>query len=64
MLCRFESGSGHHLPQQEQQMRQPNPLDPLDGVKRWLAELWPVERAAVLVGIAAVAALLIMWAVR
>ncbi len=45
-------------------MRQPNPLDPLDGVKRWLAELWPLERAAVLVAIAAAAAVLIMWAVR
>ncbi len=45
-------------------MRQPNPLDPLDGVKRWLAELWPVERWAVIVGCAAVAVVLIMWAVR
>ena len=45
-------------------MRQPNPLDPLDPFKRWLSNMWPVERAAVLVGIAAVACVLIMWAVR
>ena len=45
-------------------MRQPNPLDPLDPFKRWLSNMWPVERAAALMGIAAVAVLLIMWAVR
>ncbi len=45
-------------------MRQPNPLDPLDDVKRWFADLWPMERAAaVLVGIAVVVAL-VLWAVR
>jgi hypothetical protein len=45
-------------------MQQPNPLDPLDGVKRWLAELWPLQRWLALTGCAAVAVLLIMWAVR
>ncbi len=50
--------------QQQEKMRQPNPLDPLDDVKRWFADLWPVERAAaVLLGIAVIT-VLVLWAVR
>jgi hypothetical protein len=45
-------------------MKQPNPLDPLDPYKRWYRELWPLERAAVLVGIAAVIASLLLWVTK
>ena len=48
--------------------REPNPLDPLDAVKRWLRELWPVERVAVMLGTAASAAaviwLMLLWVTR
>lgn len=45
-------------------MRQPNPLDPFDDVKRWLAELWPIERVAVYLGLAGLVWVLIAWAVH
>jgi hypothetical protein len=42
-------------------MRQPNPLDPLDDVKRWFADLWPMERAAAVLVLLAVIAVLLLW---
>ena len=48
--------------------REPNPLDPLDAVKRWLRELWPAQRVAVMLGTAASAAaviwLMLLWVTR
>ena len=48
--------------------REPNPLDPLDAVKRWFHELWPAERVAVMLGAAASAAvltwLMLWWVTR
>ena len=41
--------------------KHPNPMDPLDGVKRWYRELWPIERAAVIVCLAAVIYLMGLW---
>ena len=64
-LCRFESGSGHHDQQQQgAAVRQPNPMDPLDGFKRWMEDLWPVQRWAVYIMILAVAVVLVLWAIR
>ena len=48
--------------------REPNPMDPWDDIKRWLAALWPAERVAVVVCAALVAAaliwLMLMWISR
>jgi hypothetical protein len=48
--------------------QEPNPMDPLDSVKRWLRQLWPAERVAVMLCAAAGAALLIwlmlLWVSR
>ena len=44
--------------------RSPNPMDPLDDVKRWFAELWPVQQCALIVGVLAALAVLVAWALR
>ena len=48
--------------------REPNPMDPWDDIKRWLAQLWPAERVTVVVCAALVAAaltwLMLMWISR
>ena len=48
----------------ERTMRQPNPLDPLDGVKRWLDSLWPIERVSVYLLTAAAVILLMAYVTR
>jgi len=45
-------------------MRQPNPLDPLDGVKRWYHDLWPIERLGVAAALAGVLVLLLLYVTR
>lgn len=45
-------------------MRQPNPLDPLDGFKRWYQELWPMQRVGFWLCAAAVAWGLLMYVTR
>ena len=45
-------------------VRQPNPLDPLDGIKRWLDDMWPMQRVSVYLLTVAVVLLLILWAIR
>ena len=49
---------------QEATMRQPNPMDPLDGFKRWMEGLWPMQRVSVYSLAAAVVATLLLWATR
>jgi len=53
---------------QRNMYREPNPLDPLDAVKRWFHELWPAQRVAAVVGAAASAAvltwLMLLWVTR
>lgn len=45
-------------------MRQPNPLDPLDDVKRWLDNMWPIERVSVYLLTAAAVLLLLLYVTR
>ena len=52
--------------QQQQQgentvYRPPNPMDPFDDVKRWLRELWPLQRWLVYAACAAVIWLALLW---
>jgi hypothetical protein len=39
-------------------------MDPLDTFKRWMEDLWPVQRWAVYIMILAVAVVLVLWAIR
>lgn len=41
--------------------RPPNPMDPFDDVKRWLRELWPMQRWLVYAACAAVIWLALLW---
>ena len=44
--------------------RSPNPMDPLDDLKRWWESLWPVEQLGAIIAAAAVIALLGLWVFR
>lgn len=45
-------------------MRQPNPMDPLDGFKRWYGDLWPLERVGFWAAMAVAVLLLLMYVTR
>lgn len=45
-------------------IRQRNPLDPLDDVKRWWAELYLLERLGVFAAAAVILTLLSLWVFR
>ena len=42
----------------------PNPMDPLDTVKRWYRQLWPLQRATVWLTAAGSVLLLLWWITR
>jgi hypothetical protein len=44
--------------------RSPNPMDPLDDVKRWYRDLWPLERVGFWAAIAAAVLLLLLYVTR
>lgn len=44
--------------------RSPNPMDPLDDVKRWYRDLWPMQRVGFWLGVITAAVLLVLWATR
>jgi hypothetical protein len=44
--------------------RSPNPMDPLDDVKRWYADLWPLQRVGFWAAMVAAVALLLLYVTR
>ena len=45
-------------------MRQPNPLDPLDGFKRWYTDLWPMQRVGFWLGLLLLLIAVAAWITR
>jgi len=55
---------GHNSSTAATMMRSPNPMDPFDNVKRWWAELWPIQQLGVVIAAAVVLWALSLWIFR
>lgn len=60
----FESLRRGHNTVTAAMKRSPNPMDPLDDVKRWYSELWPMQRVGFWAAITAAVVLLLMYVTR